>query len=571
MSEPTPPGTPPSGQQPNGQPPGFTRRARVRPRKFVAWVWIVPVIAAAVVLYLAGHYLLAQGPKITITFEDAEGLEAGHTPIRYKSVQVGTVEGITLSKDLSKVVVEARMQRKIADKLNDQTSFWVVKPRFSAGGVSGLSTLVSGYYIAMEPGSGKPSDSFKGLSEPPVVQADVPGTDYVLDAQQLSGLNQGSPISYRGFEVGQVLGSSLSPDGTKAQIFIFIRKPYDALVRPNSRFWNVSGVQVTAGAAGFKADIASLQSLVSGGIAFDTPGIAREEPVSPRNSHFQLFDDASAVQDQPEGPTLTYRMEFPGSVHGLSVGAPVELLGIRVGRVTELHLEYIVATGQLITPVTVELEPDLVRINGQRRSQDRATIDRSIEKLVQAGLRARLASGSLLTGARYVSMEFIPDPPPGILHQAYGFDEIPTAPAADIDSLTASASRLMSKLAALPLPQIMANIQHITGHLDQTTGTPEFRRAVGDLEKTMANVQRITSDAKTQMPALLASLRQTAQSANATIAAANKMMGADPAAGGQGLPQALSELTSAARSIRTLTDYLDQHPEALLRGRTATR
>jgi paraquat-inducible protein B len=527
----------------------------------------VPVIALAVVLYLASHYLLDRGPLISITFEDAEGLDAGHTPIRYKSVQVGTVEDISLSGDMSKVVVSARMQRKIGNSLNDKTSFWVVKPRFSAGGVSGLSTLVSGYYIAMEPGPGKPSDHFQGLNEPPVVQADVPGTNFVLDAPQLGSLSQGSPISYRGFQVGQVLGSSLSGDGTKAEIFFFVRSPYDKLVRPHSRFWNASGVQISLGAAGFKADVASLQSLLSGGVAFDTPGIAQQEPPSRANSHFQLFDDAGTVADQPEGPTLSYRMEFPGSIHGLSVGAPVELLGIRIGRVTDVHLEYIVATGKLITPITVELEPDLVRVNGIQRSHDRADIDRSLSKLIQAGLRARLATGSLLTGARFISLEFVPDPPPGALRTEYGFDEIPTVAAGDIDSLTASANTLMNKLASLPLPQIMTNIAHITGQLDRTTGTPQFTRAVADLEKTMANVARISNDAKTQMPALLDSLHQTAQAAQSTIVAANKMLGADPTAGNGGLPQALNELTDAARSIRTLTDYLDQHPEALLRGR----
>jgi paraquat-inducible protein B len=273
--------SPPPTGRPDPSQPAITRRARVRPRRLIAWVWLVPAIAAGVVLYLSTHYLFDRGPRISITFEDAEGLEAGHTPIRYKSVQVGTVEDISLSPDLSKVVVGARMQRKIGNRLNDKTSFWVVKPRFSAGGVSGLSTLVSGYYIAMEPGPGKPANRFEGLNEPPVVQADVPGTNFILDAEQLGSLSQGSPVSYRGFQIGQVLGSSLTGDGTTAQIFIFIRSPYDKLVRPNSRFWNASGIQITAGAAGFKADVASLQSLVSTSPSTRPASRSRKPPARP--------------------------------------------------------------------------------------------------------------------------------------------------------------------------------------------------------------------------------------------------------------------------------------------------
>jgi paraquat-inducible protein B len=546
--------------------------AHLRPHRLIAWVWLIPVAAVLIVAWLGWQSLAERGPKITITFEDAEGLDAGHTPIRYKSVQVGTVESIDLSKDLSKVEVGARMDRKIEASLTSQTEFWVVKPRFSASGISGLSTLVSGYYIAMEPGThGAPATRFRGLDDPPVVQADVPGTSFILEAKQLGSLTQGSPVSYRGIQVGQVQGYALSQDGKQVDIVTFVRSPYDRVVHSNSRFWNASGVSVSYGANGFKANVASLQALIAGGIAFDTPPGTETEKPRPGESHFPLFEDESTAEAEPEGPTVSYLIDFPGSVHGLGIGAPVELMGIQVGRVTDLHLEYTVASGAVSTPVTVQLEPAKVHVDRPvKRAVGRIGIDQSVGRLVEAGLRARLASGSLLTGARYVSLDFVPDATPAKLSPAGAMMEIPSVAAGDIDQLTRSASDLMTKLAGLPLPQVMANLEQVTAHLDSITGSPELTRTLANLDRTMANLQKVSGAANQQLPALLASLHQTADAAQATLGAANRMLGADPTAGSQGLPQAMSELTAAARSIRTLADFLDQHPEALLRGRASS-
>lgn len=539
--------------------------ARTRRQKLLAWVWLVPGVAAFTVLWLGWQSLQTRGPLITIVFDDAEGLDEGHTPVRYKSVQVGLVESVGLSKDLSKVVVTARMDRRVAASLTEHAQFWVVKPRFSASGVSGLSTLLSGSYIEMEPGSGGAESKFTGLEEPPVVQAQVPGQRFTLEANQLGSLDQGSPVYFRGLQVGEVLGDALQADGRSVEIYVFVRHPYDQLVKTNSHFWNASGVSVGTTGSGIKANIGSLQTLLAGGIAFDSPPDGPVEPQGKTDARFKLYDDPASADDAATGPVVPYLVRFPGAVHGLGIGAPVELDGVRIGRVTGFHLEYDIATADLETPVMLELQPDLVHLKAGG-SANPEIFDRALHDLTAAGLRARLGTASLITGSLLVSLEPVQGATPAAMTVENGVGVIPTTDSGSLDQLTKSATALVDSLRT-PLPAIMDHLGRIVANFDRLTGSPELSHATTDLARTIANLQRITASTDVALPPLLASLRQTADAANRAAVAANRLVGGDPVAAGHDMPAMLRELTAAARSIRDLTEFLDQHPDALLRGR----
>ena len=239
--------------------------ARVRPRRWFVWVWIVPIAAAGIVVWLTWRALADRGPEITIEFKAAEGLQAGQTKIEHRDVDVGTVESVELTKDMSRVIVHARMTRRAAPFLNEQTRFYIVAPHVGVGGISGLSTIVSGSYIEMYPGrDGQPQRHFVALEEPPILAPDVRGRSFTLQTPDLGSLTQGSPITYHGVSVGEVEGYVLSIDGSHVTVTAFIRAPWDDLVHPETRFWNAGGVDLSLGAQGVRVRANSWQQLLSG-------------------------------------------------------------------------------------------------------------------------------------------------------------------------------------------------------------------------------------------------------------------------------------------------------------------
>ena len=247
--------------------------AIVKEKKQFSIVWLVPLVALLIGGWLAFKAISEKGPTITITFETAEGLEAGKTKIKYKNVDVGQVESITLAKGGSHVIVTAEMVHGAEDHITENTRFWVERARVSGGGAAGLGTLFAGAYIGLDLGDpgGKPTLSFKGLEIPPVVTTGLPGRHFLLRATKLGSLNIGSPIYYRQIKVGDVVAFKLDEDGRHVDIKIFIHAPHHEVVFQNTRFWNASGVDVSVDASGIRVDTASFLSIMIGGVAFDTP------------------------------------------------------------------------------------------------------------------------------------------------------------------------------------------------------------------------------------------------------------------------------------------------------------
>lgn len=279
--------------------------ARVRPHRWLAWVWVVPIAAAAVVAWIAWRAIAERGPEITISFRAAQGLQPGQATIQHLDAVLGTVTSLRLTRDMRRVVVHARMSRQAIPYLTDSTIFYVVTPHLGVGGISGLSTIVSGSYIEMYPGrSGKPRRHFVGLDSPPIVAPGTPGRAYILQAPDLSSLTEGSPVTYRGIDVGVVTRFALTGDGHEVQVTAFIRAPDDRLVHPGTRFWNAGGVAMTFGAQGLQLRANSWQQLLAGGVAFDTPPPAMAGAPSPAGSIFELYDNQQAALGSPAAPPL---------------------------------------------------------------------------------------------------------------------------------------------------------------------------------------------------------------------------------------------------------------------------
>nr|MDJ0972781.1 MlaD family protein [Kiloniellales bacterium] len=337
----------------------------IEERRGISMVWLIPVVAGAIAIWLGYTTISEQGPEITISFKTAAGLEPGKTKVKFREVEVGLVDEVIIKDDLSGVVLKATLDKTTTPHLNDETRFWVVRPRLGAGGVSGLGTLVSGAYVEIDPGGGNPRLDFVGLEVPPVITSDVPGTQYRLKSDRLGSLGPGDQITFRGIRVGQILGYELNEDNSGVTFLAFVQAPHDKLVRDDSRFYNASGLEIEVGAEGFQVRTESLEALLAGGIVFSTPlGALRQEQSAP-DTEFVLYDSEESVEEAEIVERVPLLLYFDGSVRGLNAGAPVELRGLRIGTVKDVRLEYNSDDKSFRVPVVITIEPSRITILGE--------------------------------------------------------------------------------------------------------------------------------------------------------------------------------------------------------------
>jgi len=519
----------------------------------ISIIWLVPIVAAAIGAWLAYTAWQEQGPTITIRFADAEGLEAGKTQIKYKDVEIGLVEDVHISDDLAQIVVTAEMTKEAAHYLSEGTRFWVVSPRLGAGGVSGLGTLLSGVYIGVDPKPGELVDEFEGLAEPPLIASRTAGRQYVLRAASRGSIARGSPIYFRGIQVGQVVDYALADDDQSIDFKVFIRAPHHELVYAGSRFWNASGFQASIGADGVRVGMESIQSLLAGGIAFDTPVYADPGEPSPDNTVFVLHPDFASVSEARFTQKIPYTIFFDDSVRGLSPGAPVEFRGMRVGTVKGVQLEIDVVNERIRIPVNIEIEPErITMIGGTERDPD------MMAEMVKRGLRAQLQSGNLLTGQLLVDLNFHPKAPAAELGHDGAYPVIPSVPS-ELEALTASVTGIMTDIAALPLDELVQELRNTVESINQITNSDNATQTLDALNASAVALQAVLQNLNQQLGPLMSQARGTLASAEAIVGPESPVR--------YDLNAMLKELTGAARSIRVFADYLERHPEALIRGK----
>jgi paraquat-inducible protein B len=246
-------------------------KARVARRWTFTWFWIVPALALAFVGWLAFKTWIAKGPTITVTFDDAQGIEAGKSEVKFRGAKVGDVTKVSLSKDLQSVRIKIELDQSAEEIARAQSQFWLVEPQISAAQITGLRTIVSGSYIEVKPGKGARTNEFTGLSEAPALAYHRGGLELVLLREQLGSIQKRTPIFYRGVQVGEVTDFELSTNALTVEIHAHIDEAYAPLVRQNTRFWNAGGIHFNFGLLGADIRAKSFETLFSGGIAFNTP------------------------------------------------------------------------------------------------------------------------------------------------------------------------------------------------------------------------------------------------------------------------------------------------------------
>ncbi|MGE5284515.1 MAG: intermembrane transport protein PqiB [Actinomycetota bacterium] len=554
-------------------------------RARISIVWIIPVLAAVVGIGIAVQQRLNEGPEIRISFRSAEGVEAGKTSIKYKEIEIGKVTGVHLSRDFSRILVTAKMEKSAEGLLVKDARFWIVKPRVTLSGVSGIGTLLSGNYIRFEPGkSREPGNDFIGLETPPPATSGLPGREFVLRSDTLGSLGVGSPVYYRRLNVGQVISYGLAEDGKSVYIRIFLNAPFDRFVTSNTQFWEASGIDLSVGANGLSVQTESLLSMLVGGIAFETPASPEGNSAVGDNAVFPLSSDRATALSPREIDADRYALFFRGSLRGLSVGAPVDFLGLPVGEVTGVFLTYAPGKRRIRTRVEIvtyphrmlesQGNPDATAGRGTPISERREFMQRQVTEM---GLRAQLRNASLISGQLYVALDYFPDAPEAKIHWERKPPDFPVVPS-EMENLQANLRNLLAKLDKVPIEEIGKDARKAIGSLDRTLARletetlPEAKKSLETLDRTMRSanraLERVDGEIVPEAMKTLEELRRAIASAERVITNTdNAFLGPD-APGRQDLRDALREIARAARSVRALSDYLERNPDALIRGKT---
>ncbi len=418
--------------------------ALIREKSSFSIVWVVPIVALLIGGWLVYKAISEKGPEISIVFNTAEGLEAGKTKIKYKDVVVGEVTSIDLSEKIDNVIITAEMKKDAKHYLTDKTRFWVVTARLKAGEVSGLSTLMGGAYIAIDPvQEGKPATSFIGLETPPVVTTDSEGRHFKLKAKKLGSLDIGSPVYFRQIQVGQVESYKLDDDGKNVSIRIFINNPHHLYVKKNTQFWNAGGLDFTVDANGLRVDTQSVVSLMIGGLAFDNPERNGNHNPAENDDIFTLYNSHEEAAEDEYTVKHEWLLVFDGSVRGLTKDAPVEFKGIKIGKVLDINVKVDINSAQIPISVLIEIEPE--RITPEIMSFEESERKEFLNSLTAKGLRAQLKSGNLLTGQLFVDLDFHPDEPVQQIEWEGRYPKIPTIQA-PLDEAFAAVKKLIDKL-----------------------------------------------------------------------------------------------------------------------------
>ncbi len=522
----------------------------------IPYVWILPAVVVLAGAFVAIEQQIAHGPSIDIGFRSADDLEANKTKIRYKAVEIGEVMAIHVSKDRKQVIVTARIHRDASDYLVEDTRFWVVRPRVTGGGITGLGTLVSGAYIGVDVGhSSVKRRAFTGLEVAPIVTSGLPGREFVLHADDIGSLAIGSAVFYRHIPVGEVVAYELDPGGASVTIKVFIYSPYDGYVTASTRFWQASGIDMSLGSEGVQLRMESLSAILEGGVAFQAASGSSSTVEVPQDSAFKLFADRERAMREPNITVQTFIMYFNGSLRGLSIDAPVDLRGITIGEVKKLSVEYDRYAGVLRFPVEVDIFPQRIRGHsrphdhplGSGDSSDAATRE-LVDSLVAHGMRAEIKTGNLLTGQKYVAMDFHKEVPADHVNWDERPPIFPTTAGA-LDEIQDSIGSIAKKLDKVPYDEISSRLVSTMASLDLA------------LKSTDRLVRRADSSIVPQVNATLQEAQQAMKNAKEALAPDAPLQ--------NDLSGTLLQLSRAAKSVSALADYLERHPEALIRGKPA--
>ncbi|MBI0027227.1 intermembrane transport protein PqiB [Gilliamella sp. B14448G11] len=475
-----------------------SKLAKIIKIRAISAIWIIPIVTAIVGLWIIYSHFADRGTSFTLLAKDASGIVAGKTVIKNRSVDIGIVDEVTLSKDFEKVVIKGRIYNDMEPLLKNDSIFWVVKPEIGRDGVTGLGTILSGVYIELA--SGNDTHSFKNnpfiLSDnPPLSDPSIKGIRVNLESDQNGVIPRGASVMFHGYRVGNVETSEFDIDSRKMKYQIFITKPYDALVTQNVRFWKEGGIDLALSSSGASLNVPSLDVLMSGGISFDLPDGSKLGAPAEQHAVYKLYEDKKSIQDSQYTEYKEFLIMLSESISGLVEGAPVEYHGIRLGTVSKVPFY----TSEMLNKTFIlnQRVPVLIRIEPDRLSElvdEKIDIATLIMDEQKNGLRASLKTSNMFTGALFIDLDFYPElknkynAKSSIL---YGYNTIETT-STGIAQIQAKVMQLLDNFNNLPLNNTMtefnkslASTQRLMNSLNQIMASNEMQNMPGDLQETL--------------------------------------------------------------------------------------
>lgn len=533
-------------------------RAQRHVQSRISPIWIVPLVAVLIGLWLVYDNVSRRGPQITLEMPNAEGIEAGKTLIKTRNVEVGRVESVRLSDDLSHTVVTARMSQDAERMLNEGTRFWVVKPRIGREGISGLNTVLSGAYIQLQPGrSDEPKYHFKVLDQPPVAPPGAEGVRINLVSKLGSSLRVGDPVTYQGFTVGRVEDATFDPDDREMHHRLFIESPYDTLITEATRFWSASGIRVDLDSEGVSVQMESLEALVGGGVTFGIPEDIPPGPKAKPDSTYTLYADEESALQGTYNSNLEYVMLVDDTVRGLSKGSPVEYRGVRVGTVVSVPWHFTAPQPDSRQRFAI---PVLIRIEPQRLTLDNQPIDldewrQRFTRMFGYGLRASLKNGNLLTGALFVDLNFDRDQRGEYQPETFEGKTVFPTTAGGFAQIEQKVSNLLDKLNEL-------QVEPILDKLDKTMATSQA--TLEEVRQSAETLRKMLNDPATReipgnLNATLEDLQRTINGLSPDSKAYRK------------LNDTLESIERLVRDLQPLADTLSEQPNALIFDRSGSQ
>lgn len=475
---------------------------RKSPWRNLSLVWLVPLLALLVSLGIAWKSYSDRGTLVTISFSTAAGVLPGETTIRYRDVNIGTVESIRFTADLERVIVSARLQKDVAATLPSDAQFWVVRPNVTANGITGLSTVLSGVYIegAWLPISNSSLHSFTGVEVEPIVRPGREGTRITLRSKNGSLLPEGGPVLFHGVEVGKLDVPHITEAGDSVLVEAFINAPNDKYITTATRFWDTSGFSVKLGPSGVALDVNSLGSLLRGGIAFDTT-FTGGAPIKD-DTVFNLFEDEESARQsiftQIGEQAVPLAVIFTGSVNGLVAGAPVEYHGFRVGQVTGINafIDRTENGGRTVKLRTaLEIDPEALGLDPKTGKPEVLAF---LQDAVAKGLRARLITTSIFSPALKVELADLPKE--AAAEMTVGADDVPVLPSvvSDLPDLNATADGMLKRINNLPIEELMQQAISLMASIEAVAGSEGTRAAPDALVKLLNDASGLINKEDTQ-------------------------------------------------------------------------
>lgn len=515
----TPPPPPPSDDEP--------QLAHVEHASRWSTVWLVPLVAFGIALWMVYAHYASQGPVIEIHFASADGIEPDKTRVRAKSVEIGEVLGMHLAEDAQSVVLSVRIHKENEHLLREDSTFWIVRPRVSHLGVSGLGTLLSGAYIEMEPGSaGELGRQFEGLDAPPATPLGTPGLRLRLESDSSKHLHAGTPIMFGGMEAGSIEDVSFDTEQRVTHYSVFIEAPYDQLITDNTRFWFTSGAAANISAEGVRFEFGTLETIIAGGISFGVPdGQPLGRQITENHTRFEVYPYEEAIYERIYRHSLEFIVLADKSIRGLQPGAPVEYRGVKIGEVLRTDIDYadeavlLLEPGSRI-PILLKIEP--ARMGYKDTDEDTATAEARIQELIRGGMHGEIKTTNYVTGAKLIEIRYIPGRT-GRLERFAGYSVIPTAEG-QVDQLLDLLRETARKVNELPLEQItddtLATLEKARVTLDHyeqlatdySSGSEPHRellRNLNSLERTLAEITPLIRQLREQPNSILVGPRGT--------------------------------------------------------------